>query len=384
MIEKCEAEEGTLPLKTSKQLRSMPSVLTSQRKTSSSSSSFSSDYSDDEDYNDRNRLEVFRRQKLLLKNKLKRSPSTHERRKYPFPNARSEIKNSSDNKDVNKLKGKTVTSPQSVVWLGTGDVSNNEQKKLESLTKKISKNPSHGEITINCDVTNREQENVWRTLEALRKATIKFPGKCDSEASLILKHLIEKWSEHKEKIAHYWLVQLDSVKRKKVIEIVQGNVKAVIQKVWKFYKLDALKLSRLFCKIFNRMLWNRGQGLWQCFDPHREATWEIIFKKSSDVIKEEELECCKRIVELCKDCLLIVYQFANETKRFTSNSNYKFNKLAAPRQLKSRETTSSFSSLPRRFTRLYTPNSARRLLDQQDRNNLITPKYSKRYSLTNT
>jgi len=108
MIEKCEAEEGTLPLKTSKQLRSMPSVLTSQRKTSSSSSSFSSDYSDDEDYNDRNRLEVFRRQKLLLKNKLKRSPSTHERRKYPFPNARSEIKNSSDNKDVNKLKGKFV------------------------------------------------------------------------------------------------------------------------------------------------------------------------------------------------------------------------------------------------------------------------------------
>lgn len=75
------------------------------------------------------------------------------------------------------------------MWLGTGDVSNNEQKKLESLTKKISKNPSHGEITINCDVTNREQENVWRTLEALRKATIKFPGKCDSEASLILKHV---------------------------------------------------------------------------------------------------------------------------------------------------------------------------------------------------
>ena len=52
MIEKCEAEEGTLPPKTSKQLRSMPSVLTSQRKTSSSSSSSSSDNSEDEDYHD--------------------------------------------------------------------------------------------------------------------------------------------------------------------------------------------------------------------------------------------------------------------------------------------------------------------------------------------
>jgi len=384
MIEKCEAEEGTLPPKTSKQLRSMPSVLTSQRKTSSSSSSSSSDNSEDEDYHDRNRYEVFRRQKLLLKNKLKRSPSTHERRKSPFPNARPAIKNSSDNKDINELKKKTAISPQNVVWLGTGDVSNNEQEKLENLTRKISKKLSHEVITSNYDVTNREQENVWRTLEALRKTTIKFPGKSDSEASILLKNLIEKWSEHKQKIAHYWLVQLDSVKRKKVIEIVEGNVEAVVQKVWKFYKLDSLKLSRLFCKIFNRMLWNRGQGLWQCFDPEKEATWEIIFKKSSDVIKEEELECCRRIVELCKDCLLIVYQFANETKRLTGSSNYKSNKLAAPRQLKSREITSSFTSLPRRFTRLYTPNSTRRLLEQQDRNHLITPKYSKRYSLTNT
>ena len=52
MIEKCEAEEGTLPQKNSKQLRSMPSVLTSLRKTSSSCSSSSSDNSENDDYND--------------------------------------------------------------------------------------------------------------------------------------------------------------------------------------------------------------------------------------------------------------------------------------------------------------------------------------------
>ena len=53
-------------------------------------------------------------------------------------------------------------------------------------------------------------------------------------------------------------------------------------------------------------------------------------------------------MELCKDCLLIVYQFANETKRLTGNSNYKANKLSAPRQLKSREIINSFTTLPRR------------------------------------
>ena len=75
------------------------------------------------------------------------------------------------------------------MWLGTGDVSNNEQEKLENLTRKISKKLSHEVITSNYDVTNREQENVWRTLEALRKTTIKFPGKSDSEASILLKNV---------------------------------------------------------------------------------------------------------------------------------------------------------------------------------------------------
>lgn len=44
------------------------------------------------------------------------------------------------------------------------------------------------------------------------------------------------------------------------------------------------------------------------------ASWESIFSKSSDSISETELNCCRRIVQLCRDCLLIVYQFAAEAK----------------------------------------------------------------------
>jgi len=44
------------------------------------------------------------------------------------------------------------------------------------------------------------------------------------------------------------------------------------------------------------------------------ASWETIFSKSTDSIDETELNCCRRIVQLCKDCLLIVYQFAAEAK----------------------------------------------------------------------
>ena len=43
-------------------------------------------------------------------------------------------------------------------------------------------------------------------------------------------------------------------------------------------------------------------------------SWEAIFRKSSFAVTENELKCCYRIVELCKDCVLIVYQYAFEQK----------------------------------------------------------------------
>lgn len=47
---------------------------------------------------------------------------------------------------------------------------------------------------------------------------------------------------------------------------------------------------------------------------HFSNSWETIFSKSTDAISEIEMECCRRITQLCKDCLLIVYQFASEAK----------------------------------------------------------------------
>jgi hypothetical protein len=41
-------------------------------------------------------------------------------------------------------------------------------------------------------------------------------------------------------------------------------------------------------------------------------SWETIFSKSSFNVTENELKCCYRIIDLCKDCVLIVYQYAFE------------------------------------------------------------------------
>ena len=44
------------------------------------------------------------------------------------------------------------------------------------------------------------------------------------------------------------------------------------------------------------------------------SSWETIFSKSSEVVSPLELQCCRRLVQLCRDCLLVVYKFVSESR----------------------------------------------------------------------
>lgn len=46
----------------------------------------------------------------------------------------------------------------------------------------------------------------------------------------------------------------------------------------------------------------------------RSSSWETIFSKSSEVVSQQELQCCQRLVQLCRDCLLVVYKFVSESR----------------------------------------------------------------------
>ncbi|XP_074640829.1 tubulin polyglutamylase TTLL7-like isoform X2 [Tubulanus polymorphus] len=166
---------------------------------------------------------------------------------------------------------------------------------------------------INLNSLDREDGLLKKTLISLNEMRIKFPGKSDEEAEWILDKLHENWKFHKPRVASYWLVKLDSIKRRKVVDIVRSNVRAVLQRTWKVPDIENLRLYRIFGRVFNRLLWSHGQGLWNCFSQSGNS-WETIFSKSTDVIAVQEMNCCRRIVELCKDCLLIVYQFAADAK----------------------------------------------------------------------
>ncbi|XP_064626270.1 tubulin polyglutamylase TTLL7-like isoform X2 [Lineus longissimus] len=198
------------------------------------------------------------------------------------------------------------------------------QQRSKSLTRPGSStrvpptNVTIDDLYMNNAIRDREEDYTKKTLVALNDMRIKFPGKSDEEAEFVLDKLHESWKFHKPRVASYWLVKLDSIKRRKVIDIVRSNVRAVLQRVWRTTDVEALKLYRIFSRVFNRLLWSHGQGLWNCFSTSG-SSWETIFSKSTDAISQYEMNCSRRIVQLCKDCLLIVYQFAADAKQQQAN-----------------------------------------------------------------
>uniref|UniRef100_A0A3B1KDB9 Tubulin tyrosine ligase-like family, member 7 n=1 Tax=Astyanax mexicanus TaxID=7994 RepID=A0A3B1KDB9_ASTMX len=170
-----------------------------------------------------------------------------------------------------------------------------------------------GESLLNVRTKEQEAELTRQTLAALGEMRIRFPGKSEEEAEAVLNEILNNWKYHKPKVASYWLVKLDATKQRKVLDIVRTNVRSVLQRIWREPDVDSLRLYRLFSRVFNRLLWSHGQGLWNCFCSSGRSSWESIFSKSSEVVTTQELQCCQRLVQLCRDCLLVVYKFVSDS-----------------------------------------------------------------------
>ncbi|XP_009466614.1 PREDICTED: tubulin polyglutamylase TTLL7 [Nipponia nippon] len=174
-------------------------------------------------------------------------------------------------------------------------------------------NSSGSESLLQQKTKEQEVALTKETLLIINDMRMKFPGKTDEESELIIEDIMDNWKYHKTKVASYWLVKLDSVKQRKVLDIVKTSVRAVLQRVWKAPDIENLHLYRLFNRVFNRLLWSHGQGLWNCFC-NSGSSWETIFSKGTEVVTPEQLQCCQRIVQLCKHCLLVVYKYSSDSR----------------------------------------------------------------------
>ncbi|XP_073500090.1 tubulin polyglutamylase TTLL7 isoform X5 [Phyllobates terribilis] len=175
--------------------------------------------------------------------------------------------------------------------------------------------PTLNETSLHHISKDHEEELTRQTLHLLQNMRIRFPGKMDEdETCAIIDEIMENWRYHKPKVASYWLIKLDSVKQRKILDIVRSNIRSLLQRVWRVSDVECLHLYRSFNRVFNRLLWSHGQGLWSCFCDASSASWETIFSKSTEVVTPDQLQCCHRLVQLCKNCLLVVYKYASDSR----------------------------------------------------------------------
>ncbi|NXR47890.1 TTLL7 polyglutamylase, partial [Hippolais icterina] len=174
-------------------------------------------------------------------------------------------------------------------------------------------NSSGSESLLQQKTKEQEVALTKETLLLINDLRVKFPGKTNEESELIIEDIMDNWKYHKTKVSSYWLIKLDSAKQRKVLDIVRTSIRAVLQHVWKAPDIENLHLYRLFNRVFNRLLWSHGQGLWNCFC-NSGSSWETIFSKGSEAVTPEQLQCCQRIVQLCKHCLLVVYKHSSDSR----------------------------------------------------------------------
>ena len=111
---------------------------------------------------------------------------------------------------------------------------------------------------------------------------------------------------HMQNLGSFWLVVLDSSKRKQLLSPLHESVKGILCSYWRTSSLESVRLYQIVKRLFNFLLSHSGQGLWHTFVPLGES-WEVAFKKKLEVISTTEMVCCRRIVALCQSRVLAGY-----------------------------------------------------------------------------
>ncbi|XP_075038091.1 tubulin polyglutamylase TTLL7 isoform X2 [Mixophyes fleayi] len=340
LLEQCELDDEKLSGKSTRHrepraLSSMPECTQSFKKKNNSSSSGSDSSSDIEDeklvkekkvsyYLEEQKYKSLERSsRIHCKPPIKMrpfsysspSPSTPIRRSVSCPRSITALNAQSPHPEQRPLSSKVsaqVSRPSSGNRTNSLNRSSSSHKVPHTGTCG-SMYPRLNETGLHHLTKDQEEELTRQTLLVLRDMRIRFPGKVDEDETYsIIDEIRDNWRYHKPKVASYWLIKLDSVKQRKILDIVRTNIRSVLLRIWKVSDVECLHLYRSFNRVFNRLLWSHGQGLWSCFCDSG-TSWETIFSKSTEVVTPDQLQCCHRLVQLCKDCLLVVYKYATDS-----------------------------------------------------------------------
>ncbi|KTG47494.1 hypothetical protein cypCar_00011138 [Cyprinus carpio] len=316
LLEQCELDDEKLMGKTSKQkgpkvLSSMPESSPTPRghRDPEDSSPSCSDSSSASDADGEDESISITQEKL---NRPERSSRVH------WKPASKPIRGPSFSPNLSGLIRRSMSCPRSITSL-TAQSPTNETRRPKTATHMTNASTATAQtaatMTQGEAPLSKEQEAalMQQTLAALGEMKIRYPGKSEEEAEAVLDEILNNWKYHKQKVASYWLVKLDAIKQRKVLDIVRSNIRLVLQRIWSEPDVESLRLYHLFNRVFNRLLWSHGQGLWNCLSSSG-SSWESVFCKSSEVVTTQERRCCQRVVQLCRDCLLVVYKFVADSR----------------------------------------------------------------------
>ncbi|XP_045691575.1 tubulin polyglutamylase TTLL7 [Phyllostomus hastatus] len=328
LLEQCEIDDEKLMGKTArprgpKPLCSMPEsseIIKRQKYWSSDSSYDSSSSSSESDENEKEEHQNKKQEKQVTYN-LKQSnhykliqPSSSIRRSFSCPRSiSSQSPSSADIRPLSAQQMMPASRPTSASRSHSLNRASSYVRQVPQSNDASSTNSQMSRSLRRLRTKEQEDDLTSQTLFVLKDMKIRFPGKSDAETLILVEDIIGNWKHHKTKVASYWLIKLDSVRQRKVLDIVKTSIRTILPRIWKVTDVDEIYLYRIFNRVFNRLLWSHGQGLWNCFCDSG-SSWESIFSKSPEVVTPLQLQCCQRLVELCKQCLLVVYRHTTDAR----------------------------------------------------------------------
>lgn len=153
-----------------------------------------------------------------------------------------------------------------------------------------------------------EEEHTQRTMIALNEMKPSYPGKQSQEVQRILEEVKADMKYHKPRIDSFWLVTLDSERRKQLLAPVREAINSLLHCYWRKAKLDSVRLHTITSRLLAFLLSHSGQVLCSSFEPLGES-WEAAFKQKSEVISMVEMVCCRRIVAQCQSMAIAGYYY---------------------------------------------------------------------------
>eukprot|EP00729_Bicosta_minor_P003291 gene3291-28036_t len=142
-------------------------------------------------------------------------------------------------------------------------------------------------------------------LASLRGMRIACPGHTDEETIELIRQVRGSWDRHSNAVGQYWLQTLDRRRRVDIIKIVQSNVLCIIGTFWPTSVSGRVRVVQVINRMFDRLTWHNGHNLFKTFSVTLAHSLDGLINISHTSVLEQQ--CCHRVVELCQDCLLVVY-----------------------------------------------------------------------------